>query len=283
MVVPLPAAVAYYFLALSVVPLFGSVVTEPAAMTLAALMLRDVIFSRQASNRLKYLTLGVLFVNVSIGGTLTNFAAPPILMVAAKWGWDTGTVFSMFGWKALVAVLDKRIGPDASLQEGAHEKGQGRRTRKGAAGTGCFRPGQSCDPGRSRGDQSPSGDVHRPVSAVSRAGRSVQTASRRPDAARGAHGGLLSGRSRGARRAAAMVAAGSLVEPERNDAVSTERRPSRRSPTTPLLPIWDRWSSGVSDEFKYALVAGAVTGGGTHRHRQCAQSGGLCDPEEFIR
>jgi len=104
-VVPLPAAVAYYFLALSVVPLFGSVVTEPAAMTLAALMLRDVIFSRQASNRLKYLTLGVLFVNVSIGGTLTNFAAPPILMVAAKWGWDTATVFSMFGWKAIIAVL----------------------------------------------------------------------------------------------------------------------------------------------------------------------------------
>jgi len=108
-VVPLPASVAYYFLALSVVPLFGSVVTEPAAMTLAALMLRDVIFSRQASNRLKYLTLGVLFVNVSIGGTLTNFAAPPILMVAAKWGWDTGTVFSMFGWKALVAVVTNAL------------------------------------------------------------------------------------------------------------------------------------------------------------------------------
>jgi hypothetical protein len=108
-VVPLPAAVAYYFLALSVVPLFGSVVTEPAAMTLAALMLRDVIFSRQASNRLKYLTLGVLFVNVSIGGTLTNFAAPPILMVAAKWGWDSGTVFAMFGWKALVAVATNAL------------------------------------------------------------------------------------------------------------------------------------------------------------------------------
>ena len=108
-VVPLPPAVAYYFLALSVVPLFGSVVTEPAAMTLAALMLRDVIFSRQASNRLKYMTLGVLFVNVSIGGTLTNFAAPPILMVAAKWGWDTGTVFSMFGWRALVAVVTNAL------------------------------------------------------------------------------------------------------------------------------------------------------------------------------
>lgn len=109
MVIPLPAPLAYYFLALSAVPLCGSIVTEPAAMTLAALMLRDIIFSRQASNRLKYLTLGVLFVNVSIGGTLTNFAAPPILMVAAKWGWDSGTVFSMFGWRALVAVATNAL------------------------------------------------------------------------------------------------------------------------------------------------------------------------------
>ncbi len=108
-VVPLPAAVAYYFLALAVVPLIGSIVTEPAAMTLAALMLRDVIFSRNASSRLKYATLGVLFVNVSIGGTLTHFAAPPVLMVAAKWGWDTGIVFSMFGWKALLAVLTNAL------------------------------------------------------------------------------------------------------------------------------------------------------------------------------
>lgn len=108
-VIPLPAAVAYYCLALSVVPLLGSIVTEPAAMTLAALMLRDIIFSRNASNRLKYATLGVLFVNVSIGGALTNFAAPPILMVAAKWGWDTWIVFSMFGWKVIIAVLTNAL------------------------------------------------------------------------------------------------------------------------------------------------------------------------------
>lgn len=102
---PVPPATARYFLALSLVPLLGSFVTEPAAMTLAALMLLDTIFSRQASNALKYGTLGVLFVNVSIGGTLTHFAAPPVLMVAAKWGWDTATVFSTFGWKAAIAVL----------------------------------------------------------------------------------------------------------------------------------------------------------------------------------
>lgn len=103
--VPLPAATARYFLGLSFVPLLGSLVTEPAAMTLAALILHRTIFSRQASSALRYATLGVLFVNVSVGGTLTHFAAPPVLMVAAKWGWDTAYVFSLFGWKAAIAVL----------------------------------------------------------------------------------------------------------------------------------------------------------------------------------
>jgi Na+/H+ antiporter NhaD/arsenite permease-like protein len=46
-----------------------------------------------------------LFVNVSIGGTLTPFAAPPVLMVAEKWNWDTWYMLSNFGWKAAVAVL----------------------------------------------------------------------------------------------------------------------------------------------------------------------------------
>jgi len=103
----LPAApgTAGYFLSLSLVPLLGSLITEPAAMTLAALMLRDRIFTAGVSNRLKYATLGVLFVNVSVGGTLTHFAAPPVLMVAAKWGWDTPFMLSMFGAKAAFAVL----------------------------------------------------------------------------------------------------------------------------------------------------------------------------------
>ena len=102
---PLPARPAVYFLSLSMVPLMGSLITEPAAMTLAALMLRDEIFSRGASNRLKYATVAALFVNVSIGGTLTNFAAPPVLMVAAKWDWSTAHMFATMGWKAAIAVL----------------------------------------------------------------------------------------------------------------------------------------------------------------------------------
>lgn len=103
--IPIPKAVAVFFLCLSAVPLLGSFITEPAAMTLAALMLRDSYFSQSLSNRLKYATIGMLFVNVSIGGTLTNFAAPPVLMVAGKWGWDSLFMLSHFGWKAAFAVV----------------------------------------------------------------------------------------------------------------------------------------------------------------------------------
>ena len=103
--IPVRKVLAVYFLCLAVVPLLGSFITEPAAMTLAALMLRDRYFSRGLSNRLKYATLGMLFVNVSIGGTLTHFAAPPVLMVAAKWQWDTPFMITHFGWKAAVAVF----------------------------------------------------------------------------------------------------------------------------------------------------------------------------------
>jgi hypothetical protein len=102
---PLERGVALYFVSLSLVPLLGSFITEPAAMTLAALMLRDSLFSKGASARLKYATLGVLFVNVSIGGTLTNFAAPPVLMVAATWDWSSWHIFASMGWKAACAVL----------------------------------------------------------------------------------------------------------------------------------------------------------------------------------
>jgi len=102
---PLQRGMALYFLVLAFVPLLGSFITEPAAMTLAALILRDTLFSREVSTKLKYVTIGVLFVNISIGGTLTPFAAPPVLMVAAKWNWDMWFMISTFGWKAAIAVL----------------------------------------------------------------------------------------------------------------------------------------------------------------------------------
>jgi hypothetical protein len=93
------------WLGLALVPLSGSLITEPAAMTLAALMLAPNIFRPDMPEWSKYAALGVLFVNVSIGGTLTAYAAPPVLMVASHWGWDTAFMMSHIGWRAAVAVL----------------------------------------------------------------------------------------------------------------------------------------------------------------------------------
>ncbi len=94
-----------YFLTLSITPLLGSLITEPAAMTLAAFLLRDLVYRHKCSTPLMFGTLGVLFVNISIGGTLTNFAAPPVLMVASTWGWDTAFMFQNFGLEACVAIF----------------------------------------------------------------------------------------------------------------------------------------------------------------------------------
>ena len=74
-------------------------------MTLAALLLAPLAFRSDIPERPKYFALGVLFVNVSIGGTLTSFAAPPVLMVASEWGWSSAFMASAFGWKAALAVL----------------------------------------------------------------------------------------------------------------------------------------------------------------------------------
>jgi hypothetical protein len=49
--------------------------------------------------------LGLLFVNISVGGTLTHFAAPPVLMVAGKWGLGISKMFTEFGWKAITGML----------------------------------------------------------------------------------------------------------------------------------------------------------------------------------
>ena len=99
------APLAGAWLGLAAVPLLGSLVTEPAAMTIAALLLAPRVFRPDMPERLKYLALGVLFVNVSIGGTLTAYAAPPVLMVAGAWGWDSAFMLATFGWKAALAVL----------------------------------------------------------------------------------------------------------------------------------------------------------------------------------
>jgi len=74
-------------------------------MTICALLLARQFYDLRPSARLMYATLGLLFVNVSIGGTLTNFAAPPVLMVARPWGWSSMFMLSYFGWRALLAIV----------------------------------------------------------------------------------------------------------------------------------------------------------------------------------
>jgi hypothetical protein len=101
--IPAPESVAFYIAALVLGPLLGSFISEPAAMTLLALLLKRRYFDCGISRRLAYATLGLLFVNVSIGGTLTDFAAPPVLMVAGKWNWDMAFMFQNFGGRAAAA------------------------------------------------------------------------------------------------------------------------------------------------------------------------------------
>lgn len=86
-------------------PLLGSFITEPAAMTVTALLLKERYFDRGRSEAFLYTSLAVLFVNISIGGVLTPFAAPPVLMVASRWNWDLNFMLGHFGWKAVLACV----------------------------------------------------------------------------------------------------------------------------------------------------------------------------------
>ena len=97
--------VAWWFSILTVAPLLGSFITEPAAMTIAALLLAKQFYDLKPGRNLMYATLGLLFVNISIGGTLTHFAAPPVLMVASAWNWDMTYMFTHFGWHAISGIV----------------------------------------------------------------------------------------------------------------------------------------------------------------------------------
>jgi hypothetical protein len=103
--IPIAPKMSFYITALIVGPILGSFITEPAAMTVTALILLKNFYSHKVSEKFKYATLGLLFVNVSIGGTLSHFAAPPVLMVAQKWGLGFSSMLSEYGYKAFLAIL----------------------------------------------------------------------------------------------------------------------------------------------------------------------------------
>jgi hypothetical protein len=96
---------AWWFTVLTFGPLLGSFITEPAAMTISALLLARKFYTLKPGVRFRYATLGLLFVNISVGGTLTHFAAPPVLMVSAPWNWGTVHMLTHFGWKAIIGIL----------------------------------------------------------------------------------------------------------------------------------------------------------------------------------
>jgi hypothetical protein len=100
---------AWWFTLLTAGPILGSLITEPAAMTISALLLAHKFYDLEPSAKLKYATIGLLFVNVSVGGTLSNFAAPPVLMVAAPWNWDMIYMIVHFGWKAIFGITISNI------------------------------------------------------------------------------------------------------------------------------------------------------------------------------
>lgn len=96
---------AWWLTIMTLGPILGSFITEPAAMTISAMLLAQKFYELQPSHKFKYATIALLFVNVSVGGTLTHFAAPPVLMVAAPWNWDLPFMFTTFGWKAVIGII----------------------------------------------------------------------------------------------------------------------------------------------------------------------------------
>ncbi len=103
--IPLKKPIAFYIATMIIGPTLGSFITEPAAMTVTALILFSRFYQKGISRELMYATLGVLFVNISVGGTLTPYAAPPVIVVASQWGWDLKFMALNFGWKGILACL----------------------------------------------------------------------------------------------------------------------------------------------------------------------------------
>lgn len=86
-------------------PLLGSLITEPAAITIVGLILMRMFNDKTTETNFIYGLVALLFVNISIGGSLTYFAAPPILMVARIWQWNISSVFINLGVPAISAVV----------------------------------------------------------------------------------------------------------------------------------------------------------------------------------
>jgi Na+/H+ antiporter NhaD/arsenite permease-like protein len=104
-VIPLDGKISSYLSILFLGPLLGSFITEPAAMTICAFLLLPRFFTSSHSLAFKYATIALLFFNVSLGGTLTPYAAPPVLMVAHTWQWDLAFMLNNFAPQTVFILL----------------------------------------------------------------------------------------------------------------------------------------------------------------------------------
>ncbi|PIS02308.1 MAG: hypothetical protein COT85_05955 [Chlamydiae bacterium CG10_big_fil_rev_8_21_14_0_10_42_34] len=96
---------AWWMVLLTVGPLLGSLITEAGAMALCALLLSRHFYHYHPSKKLAYATLALLFVNISVGGVLTDFASPAVLVLAHCWKWSMSDIFLSFGWKAAIGIV----------------------------------------------------------------------------------------------------------------------------------------------------------------------------------
>jgi hypothetical protein len=124
---------AWWLSILTIGPLLGSFITEPGAMTICALLLARQFYDFGPSIKFRYATVGLLFVNVSVGGTLTHFAAPPVLIVAGRWGWDMPFMFTNFGWKAALGIVICNVLYYAAFRREFRELARSPRTVEGPA------------------------------------------------------------------------------------------------------------------------------------------------------
>lgn len=95
----------WWFTILTIGPLLGSVITEAGAMALSAMLLSRQFYVYNPDKKLCYATLGLLFANISVGGVLTNFAAPPVLVISRCWDWSSWFMLTNFGWKAALGIV----------------------------------------------------------------------------------------------------------------------------------------------------------------------------------
>lgn len=104
-ILPFSPQMSFFLVSLILGPLLGSLITEPAAMTVVAMLLLRRFYEQGIDRSFAYAILGLLFVNISIGGTLTSFAAPPVLMVAGPWNWDSTFMLMHFGWRGILSCF----------------------------------------------------------------------------------------------------------------------------------------------------------------------------------